>query len=103
MTELTSLSELLKMYGPMGVAVLLMGLGLIYQTRWLRDMQDKSTLQQDKTRAEFTQALKDQRKEHTDSLREIVAEFKVMHHDLGLKVDEMRERLDELDDHIRGK
>jgi hypothetical protein len=103
MTEITTLTEMLKQYGPMGVAVLLMGLGLIYQTRWLRDMQDKAAVQQDKARAEFTQALKDQREEHTASLREVVNEFKEMHKDLGEKVDGMRRRLDDIDEHIRGK
>jgi len=95
------ISDVLKQFGPTGLTIVMMGYGLIYLTKWLREMQDQSGQQHDKVRAEFTQTLKDYRDEHTTALKDIVTEFKSMHTELGGKVDQLSNRVDNLGNALR--
>jgi hypothetical protein len=98
---MAEIAEMFKQFGPMGLAVILMGAWSVYSARWLREMQDKSAVQHDKVRSEFTVALREQRLEHTASLREVVAEFKLIHGDMGDRIDHLSNRVDNLDDRLR--
>jgi hypothetical protein len=100
---MTEIAELFRQFGPTGLTIILMGGGLVYLTKWLRTMQEQSAIQHDKVRGEFTAALKDQQADHRASLREVVCEFKVMHGEHGEKIDRLTERIDKIDDHVRGK
>jgi hypothetical protein len=100
---MVEIAEFFKQFGPMGLAVILMGSGLVYLLKWLRDMQEKSTTQHDLARREFMTALKEQQAEHRGIVREVVTEFKTMHNEHGERIDQLAVRIDRIDDHVRGK
>jgi hypothetical protein len=97
------IAEFFKQFGPTGLTIIMMGGGLVYLTKWLRDRQEKSDAQHDLARREFIATLKEQQTEHRAIIREVVAEFKMMHSEHGEKIDELAVRIDRIDDHVRGK
>lgn len=92
----------LKEFGPMGVAVVLMGAGLVYLTRWLREDRKSTDTANGEMRKEFLTALKDQRTETASTLREVTSEFKDALKDHGDRIDHLSGRVDMLDGHVRG-
>jgi hypothetical protein len=100
---MVEIAELFSKFGPAGLTIIMMGGGLVYLTKWLREMQEQSAHQHDKSRTEFMLALTEQRRESTASLREIVADFKGMHDDMGERIDHLGEQFDRLKEQLRGK
>jgi hypothetical protein len=98
---MVEIAEFFRQFGPMGLAVVLMGSGLVYLLKWLRDMQEKSTVQHDLARREFMTALKEQQTEHRGIVREVVTEFKAMHYEHGERIDQLAVRIDQLDRGLR--
>ena len=89
---MNDLSQLFEKFGPTGMTIIMMGAGLVYITRWVRELQDKWIGQHET----FTKALDAQREAHHESLKEVVVEFKQMHAELGAKVDKLADRIDSL-------
>ena len=62
------LAPMLEKFGPTGLTIIMMGGGLVYLTRWLRDMQDSSQLQHAAIRQEFINTLKEKREDYRTSM-----------------------------------
>ncbi len=99
--DLTALSEVLKQSGPWGLCMLLMGSGLIYLTRWLREERKQTDIAHEAIRAQFLAAIKDQRTEHTQSLREVTSDFKDSLAEQGKRIDGLAQKVEGLDEHVQ--
>jgi F0F1-type ATP synthase membrane subunit b/b' len=62
-------------FGPTGLTIIMMGGGLVYLTRWLREMQTASQEQHDKVRKEFADVLREKRTDYTTALQLERADF----------------------------
>jgi hypothetical protein len=100
---MTDITEIFRQFGPTGLTIILMGGGLVYLMKWLREMQEQSSSQHDKVRTEFMAELRAQRQEFSGSLREVVGQFKGMHDDMGERIDHLGEQFDRLKEQLRGK
>lgn len=84
--EVTGLAELLKLYGPMGLSLLLLGSGALYFARKFSEentkndaARERERMENDKaherTRQEFLTALKEHTSSHHAAIREQRTEF----------------------------
>jgi len=69
------LAPMLEKFGPTGLTIIMMGGGLVYLTRWLRDMQDSSQLQHAAIRQEFINTVKEKREDYRTSMMQERADF----------------------------
>lgn len=99
--EPTSFSEMLKQFGPYGICLFLMGSGLVYLMRWLREERKQSDLTHEGIRNTFLVQLKDQRTEYTESLKEVTVDFKEAMNEQGKRIDNIATKVDQIDDHIQ--
>lgn len=99
--EPTSFTEMLKQFGPYGVSLFLMGSGLVYLMRWLREERKQSDATHEGIRNTFLGQLKDQRIEYTDSLKQVTADFKGAMTEQGKRIDNIAVKVDQIDEHIQ--
>ena len=92
--EIAPLSEALKQFGPYGVCLLLMALGLVHFVK-------KNDQIQVDTRAEFLAALREQRVEHTASLRQVTSDFKEAMSEQGKRIDGLAAKIENIDEHVQ--
>lgn len=92
--EPNAIAEALNKFGPTGLTIIMMGGGLVYITRWVRDLQDKWIAQHDS----FTKSLDTQREASHEALKEVVGEFKDMHTELS---NSLGTRIDKLTDEVK--
>lgn len=69
------LVPILEKFGPTGLTIIMMGGGLVYLTRWLREMQANSQEQHDRVRKEFTDVLKEKRNDYQAALQQERADY----------------------------
>lgn len=62
------LVPILEKFGPTGLTIIMMGGGLVYLTRWLREMQAKIEERDTATRKEFGEMLKEKRVDFLQAL-----------------------------------
>ena len=99
--EPTSFNEMLKQFGPYGVCLFIMGCGLVYLMRWLREDRKANDLSQSGIRTEFLSALKDQRIEHRASLKEVTTDFRDAINEHGKRIDMLSTKIDGIDEHVQ--
>lgn len=99
--EPTSFSEMLKAFGPYGICLFLMGSGLVYLMRWLREDRRATDTAHANIRTEFLAALKDQRVEHRASLKEVTNDFRDAINDHGKRIDQLSAKIDGIDEHVQ--
>lgn len=92
------LAPIFEKFGPTGLTIIMMGGGLVYLTRWLRQMSDADSERYDRLQERFLESLDKQRQENHASLSQVVAEFKSMHSELGERVDNLSDKVDALRD-----
>ena len=102
--EPVSFSEMLKQFGPYGICLFLMGSGLVYLMRWLREERKQTDITHEGIRNQFLTALKDQRtenlaaikdqrEEHSQSLKEVNETHK--------RIDTLSASVDRIDSHVQ--
>lgn len=112
--EPTSFSEMLKQFGPYGICLFLMGSGLVYFTRWLREEQNRAMTERKETHGEFLSELEKKGERHERIMTQTVDKFTaalkehstVINGSLerhGNKIEELADRVDKLDDHVRNR
>lgn len=69
------LAPMFEKFGPTGLTIIMMGGGLIYLTRWLRDMQTSSQEQHAIIRREFAEALKEKRNDYMAAMNQERADY----------------------------
>jgi hypothetical protein len=89
---MTEIAELFNKFGPMGLTVILMGGWSVYSARWLREGHDK-----------FTSALDRQGERHERIVAGLSDKFTTALEKQGERIDTLADRVDELDDHVRGR
>lgn len=92
------LAPMLEKFGPTGLTIIMMGGGLVYLTRWLRDMQD-SMMQE---RADFIQEMEQQRASHEKNLDAIVVRFEKALHEIAQDLNGVKSEVGKLTDKISG-
>lgn len=104
------LVPIFEKFGPTGLTIIMMGGGLVYLTRWLREMQSTSQAQHDKVRAEFAETLKEKRADYMQAMTveraDFMAAIKQQREDgqRAIKeiVDEFRESIHEVAEDLKG-
>lgn len=102
MEDVTSLSGVLKEFGPLGLALLLMGAGLVYILRWLRSEQERAEKERKESHDKFTTTLEKQAERSERIMDNTVTKFTVAMDKQIARIDHLSERVDELDNHVRG-
>lgn len=70
-----TLVPVFEKFGPTGLTIIMMGGGLVYLTKWLRDMQETSQQEHDKVRREFAETLKEKRADYMAAMQQERADF----------------------------
>lgn len=69
------LVPILEKFGPTGVTIVVLGGGVIWFARWLREMQADSRAQHDKERKEFAEILREKRADYMGELQRERTDF----------------------------
>jgi hypothetical protein len=97
MPDLTSLSGLLKEFGPLGLALIMMGAGLIYLLKWLRSEQDRAEKERKESHDKFATTLD----KLTERYERIADKMAASLQKQAERIDALSERVNTLDDHVR--
>jgi len=112
--EPVSFTEMLKQFGPYGICLFLMGSGLVYFTRWLREEQTRAMNERKETHNEFLNEREKKGARHERIMVYTVDKFTIAlkeHSTVingslekhGNKIEELVDRVDKLDDHMRNR
>lgn len=96
MQEISTLADLFKQYGPMGLSMLLMGAGLVYLLRWLRSEQDRSEAERKEAHEKFALSLEKLGARHETVTQNMVVQ-------ITTALEKHGDRIDKLEDRMRGK
>lgn len=99
--EPVSFTEMLKQFGPYGICLFLMGSGLVYLMRWLREDRKQTDITHEGIRVQFLGQLKDQRGEYTASLKQVTTDFKEAMKEQSTRIDGLSDKVEKLDDHVQ--
>lgn len=99
--EPVSFTEMLKQFGPYGICLFLMGSGLIYLTRWLREERKATDVMHEGIRSQFLSQLNDQRSDYTSSLKQVTTDFRDAMKEQNIRIDGLSSEVKTLDGHVQ--
>lgn len=102
MDDLTSFSGILREFGPLGLSLILMGTGLVYLLRWLRSEQERAEKERKESHDKFTVTLEKQSERAERIMDNTVSKFTTALDRQVERIDVLSDRVDRLDDHVRG-
>ena len=98
---MTEVAELFRQFGPMGLALVLMGAGLVYLLKWLREEQTRSETERTSAHDKFSKQIEEQGARHERIIGVTVDKFDRSLERHGQRIDVLSDRVDKLDDRIR--